>query len=99
MFALATVALPRGQSVAALRIDDQYWSLNSGAMDLFQDWDRSFARLQKFRKRGKPLRGFFKFDFVLEKCHDTMAPVGPAIVLRSSSWKAPTPVFRFRSTA
>jgi hypothetical protein len=26
-------------------------------MDLFQDWDRSFARLQKFRKRGKPLRG------------------------------------------
>lgn len=61
MFALATVALPRGQSTAALRLDGPqgpgYWPLNMDAMDLFQDWDRSFARLQKFRRRGKPIRG------------------------------------------
>jgi 2-keto-4-pentenoate hydratase/2-oxohepta-3-ene-1,7-dioic acid hydratase in catechol pathway len=57
VFALATVSLPRGQSVAALRIDGQYWPLGGSAMDLFGDWDSSFARLQKFRKRGKPLTG------------------------------------------
>ena len=55
MFALATVALPRGQSTAALRIDGQYWPLNMDAMDLFQDWDRSFSILRKRKKRGKPL--------------------------------------------
>jgi len=82
VFALATVALPRGQSVAALRIDDQYWSLNTDAMDLFQDWDRSFARLQKFRKRVKPLRGRLLTPLRYPR-----------------SWTAPTPVFRFRSTA
>jgi 2-keto-4-pentenoate hydratase/2-oxohepta-3-ene-1,7-dioic acid hydratase in catechol pathway len=57
VFALATVAPPRGQSVAALRLDGEYWSLTGNAIDLFQDWDKSFARLEKFRKRGKPLRG------------------------------------------
>jgi 2-keto-4-pentenoate hydratase/2-oxohepta-3-ene-1,7-dioic acid hydratase in catechol pathway len=60
VFALATVALPRGQSVAALRVDGQYWplpaaGLPANAMDLFQDWSRSFALLRKFKKRGKPI--------------------------------------------
>jgi 2-keto-4-pentenoate hydratase/2-oxohepta-3-ene-1,7-dioic acid hydratase in catechol pathway len=57
VFALATVAQPRGQSVAALRLDGEFWPLGGNAMDLFQDWDKSFARLEKFKKRGKPLRG------------------------------------------
>ena len=60
MFALATVALPRGQSVAALRVDGEYWPLPAGglpanAMDLFPDWNKSLSLLQRFRKRGKPI--------------------------------------------
>ena len=60
MFALATIGLPRGQSVAALRIDGQYWplpaaGLPANAMDLFQDWSGSLSRLEKFRQRGRPL--------------------------------------------
>src|SRR5205814_71593 len=55
VFALATVALPRGQSTAALRLDGEYWPLGQKAMDLFVDWDESFSRLGKFRKRGKPI--------------------------------------------
>jgi 2-keto-4-pentenoate hydratase/2-oxohepta-3-ene-1,7-dioic acid hydratase in catechol pathway len=59
VFALATVALPRGRSVAALRVDGaqgpSYWPLNVNAMDLFVDWDRSFAALRNFKKRGKPI--------------------------------------------
>ena len=62
MFALATVALPRGESgvekqVAALRLDAEYWPLKVNAMDLFQDWDKSFAALNRFKKRGKPVSG------------------------------------------
>ena len=55
MFALATVALPRGRSSAALRLDGEYWPLGMSAMDLFQDWDRSFSFLRKWKKRGKPI--------------------------------------------
>ncbi len=60
MFALATIGLPRGQSVAALRIDGQYWplpaaGLPANAMDLFQDWSSSLSRLEKFRQRGRPI--------------------------------------------
>ena len=60
MFALATVALPRGQSVAALRVDGQYWplpaaGLPANAMDLFPDWNKSLSLLQRFRKRGNPI--------------------------------------------
>lgn len=58
MFALATVALPRGQSVAALRVDGQYWplpaaGLGANAMDLFADWGRSFAALEKLASKAK----------------------------------------------
>ena len=60
MFALATVALPRGQSVAAVRIDGELWPLPAAglpadAMALFADWRRSFALLQKMKRRGKPI--------------------------------------------
>ena len=62
MFALATVAAPRGQPVAALRVDGRYWplpaaGLSARAIDLFADWDRSFARLEKLARkpRGAPL--------------------------------------------
>jgi 2-keto-4-pentenoate hydratase/2-oxohepta-3-ene-1,7-dioic acid hydratase in catechol pathway len=62
LFALATVALPRGQSVAALRVDGEYWplpaaGLPSDAMALFADWRRSFALLEKFSRKpkGKPI--------------------------------------------
>ena len=60
MFALATVALPHGQSVAAVRIDGELWPLPAAglpadAMALFADWRRSFALLQKMKRRGKPI--------------------------------------------
>ena len=54
MFAL-TIALARGQSSAALRLDGEFWPLPGSAMDLFADWDRSFAALSKFKRRGKPI--------------------------------------------
>jgi 2-keto-4-pentenoate hydratase/2-oxohepta-3-ene-1,7-dioic acid hydratase in catechol pathway len=60
VFALATVALPRGQSVAAVRIEGELWPLPAAglpadAMALFADWRRSFALLQKMKRRGKPI--------------------------------------------
>lgn len=64
MFALATVALPRGHSVAALRVDGpqgpSYWplpaaGLSANAMDLFHDWNKSFSLLGRFKKRGKAI--------------------------------------------
>ena len=60
MFALATIALPRGQAVAALRVDGEYWPLPAlglpgDAMDLFADWKGSFARMRNARRRGRPV--------------------------------------------
>ena len=59
MFALATVVV-RGQPVAALRADGEYWPLPAAglpadAMALFEDWRRSLSLLGRLRKRGKPI--------------------------------------------
>ena len=63
MFGIATLALPRGQSVAALRLDGDYWPLPAlglpgDAMQLFGDWRASLRSLEaaaKKRKRGAPV--------------------------------------------
>jgi 2-keto-4-pentenoate hydratase/2-oxohepta-3-ene-1,7-dioic acid hydratase in catechol pathway len=55
VFALATLALPRGRSAAALRVEGEYWPLEAPAVDLLVDWRRSFAALRKLRRPPRPI--------------------------------------------